>query len=327
MTEEKKTTEIQKITPEQALAHPQRLLLLKDHPIIMASLNDAWPGDLDPQRRQNKTNQLIGQAIISIAGSPARDKLTQSMVLSFVDSLVACASMDLSLNKALGEAYLVPFAGVCTLMVGYRGFIKLIVNTGFVTHIESVMVYEREEFTWTRDETGPHWIHNPDLKLQGQDEKVAGCYCVGYREKGPPIFEPMNLAQLIKVMKSSAAVKSGAKTPYDWWRTEMYRKAPIRRMQKWIPKTGENKAYELLALAIEHDNKMFDLKGSEKYIEAAEQHRNAVQEQREAEWQKRLTAEPEKKVEPEQKKEPERATDGQIIPESFLKGQDDASGD
>jgi recombination protein RecT len=261
-------TAIIRYEPGAPLQHVNRLFDIRqdapEYKHIMATLNRAWPGDVDPQRRHHKSTQLIEQAALAIAGSERPDSILTCCRSSVYDSMIACASLDLSIQKALGEAYFVPFKGICTLMIGYRGFIKLLVNTGFVSHIESVLVYEGEPFTFRRDETGPHWTHEPDIRMQGQADKVVACYAVGYTRGGPSIFEAMNADELGKVRAASAGVKSGRPSPaYQYWATEMMRKAPIRRLQKFIPKTADNLGYELLAKAAEHDNQAFDLRGYE----------------------------------------------------------------
>jgi len=292
-------------------------------PAATGALNSAWPGDLNPDRRDHRTKQLIKQAILSIDGSQAKDVICRCVGVSVLDSLVACASMDLSLNKAFGEAYLVPFAGICTLMVGYRGFVKLLVNTGFVTHCESVLVYEGEVFEVSRDETGPHWKHVPDVTLQGNAANVKACYAAAYTRAGGTIFEAMNLGELEKVRKASKAVQSGKKTPYDYWTTEMYRKAPLRRLQKWIPKVADNLGYELLAKACEHDNGMFDLERSAKYVEAIQQHKLESREKKQIEWSRRMSDEPQADPPAEPQPDPAdestwpQSDDGEPIPPDF----------
>lgn len=322
------TTAIEIYDPGQPLMYPRNVDLILKGKTPLAALNRAWPGkDLDPNLRFHRTKNFLEQARAHIALSPAKDAISSCVMLSVVDSLVACAGMDLSLNRAYGEAYLVPFGHVCTLMVGYKGFVKLIVNTGFVTHLESVLVYEGEPFTWKRTQDGPEFLHQPDLALQGQGDKVVACYALGYTHEGPPIFEVMNREQLEKIRRSSKAVQSGKKSPYDWWLTEMYRKAPIRRIQKWLPKTGDTAAVELLARALEHDNKMHDLKAHGKYLEAGEDYRKAEQVRKDKDWNERMDAADAEAKRPEpapaEAKKPELAEDGQVIPEDFGREGDD----
>lgn len=258
--------------PQAALACPANIELVVSDKHDLSIIMDAFPGDLTADDRRSKAMQLLAEAKIHIETAKCRDLLLRCVGASIVDSLVSLARMDLSLASALGEAYLVPFNGVCTLMVGYRGFIKLIVNTGLVKSVESVLVYEGDTFDFTRDETGPHWKHKPALSEQGDVSKIVGCYMVGYTG-AVPIFEYMNKAELMKVKASSKAVQSGKPSPYTYWETEMLRKAPIRRAQKYLPKTGESPAWKKLEAAMTHDNTQYDLDG---YRELRAEHAKEV---------------------------------------------------
>lgn len=251
------TTDLATISTQMAapLQNEGRLELALGFEQVAAAIGNAFPGELGPDERRRKTGQLIQQAIIHIGQSEAREYLLRCTTVSVTDSLVACASLGLSLTKAEQLAYLVPFKTACTLMVGYRGFIKLICNTGRIASIESNLVYEGDEFKVWRDEQGPHWIHEENLTHKGDAKKVIGCYAVAHAVQGPPLLETMNLAQLQQVEKFSRMAGKGA---YSAWRTEMWRKAPIRRLEKYIPKSADDLATQLLARAIELDNAMYD---------------------------------------------------------------------
>ena len=233
--------------------HLRELLVV---PEFVEGMGRFFPGtELTPQERRTKAEKLICEAVIHVENSKAKEKIEGCLASTVIESIQACGSLDLSLNTALGEAYLIPFKYTCTLMPGYRGFIRLIANTGAVSNIESILVYEGEKFDWSRDERGAKWVHEPDLHLQGNDSKVVGCYAVGYPTQAgaPPWFEVMNKEQLEKIRKASKAKDSPA---YKFWLTEMYRKAPIRRLRKFVPRT-DGQAWDLLTKAEELDNRDF----------------------------------------------------------------------
>jgi len=317
---------IQKVDVNAPLRHPRNCVHFMADIEAGTSLVRAWPGDLDKDRRVHKTKQLLEQAAITIATSgSAMQKLQQCVTLSVIDSLVACASMDLSINKAMGEAYLVPYGNICTLMVGYRGFIKLMVNAGFVTRVESVLVYEGEPFKWWRDETGPHLMHEPDAASQGKVELVTAAYAMGYTRDGAPMIEVMNAEQLAAVQKAS---KGAGGPAYRDWPTEMMRKAPVRRLQKYIPKTADNLAYDLLVRACEHDNQQYDLSPDSTYGKAAQAYKDKQQAKLSDDWQSRVTGEPAKAEAPEPapEKKPEYTEDGHLIPDDVGKPKDGDDG-
>ncbi len=254
---------------------------------IRGAIDGAWPGDskLTVDERADKTRKLIGQAKIAIENSDRPAALLECTGPSILDTLTSCASLDLSLTKALGEAFLVPFAKTCTLMIGYKGFIKLIINTGFVTHIECVLIYEGEKFKLTRDENGPHWKHDQSLVLQGQVDKIVGAYAVGYTRTGASIIEVMSRDELDKVRKTSKMADAGA---YRAWLDQMFRKAPIRRLSKWLPKTGEDLATQILAEALKVDNQMFDVERQQKYASVESEWKQQRQSEKDADFKRRM---------------------------------------
>ena len=275
-----KQTAIVNYDPAAPLGRPTALRAAWDDVEVRAALVGAVRGEMTADERERCAQRVITEAILHIANSKARDKILRSVGASVVESLCACAGMGLSLSQAFKEAYLIPYSNICTLFIGYGGFEKLMVNTGVVTHLESVMLYEGDHWPvpFYRDEDGPHWKQEPSLEQQGDETMVVGCMGIAYRPKGPPIVERMNLKELNNVMASSQAVQKGVSPAYKFWRTEMYRKAPIRRMQKHIPKTGDNLAHELLARAIEHDNKQYDLDKIGEFQQAALDHSKSLRE-------------------------------------------------
>ena len=272
------TSEIVRFDRTAALTGPDNCELLLNDGLAFDMILSAFPtdGNTDPQRRRDKAVSLIREATIHIANSDARDKLCRCAGATVLDALVSCARLDLSLTKTLGHAYLIPFSGVCTLMVGYKGFIKLIVETGYIRHLETVVVYEGDEFKFWRDENGPHLHHVPDPASQGDNSKVRLVYLIARTIDGSTMFEMMNNAELEKVRKSSKQPDGPA---YKSWPTEMKRKAVIRRFEKSIPKGMNTAAERRLASAMELDNSQFDPTKLAEYKEAANGHSRSLKEQ------------------------------------------------
>ena len=278
--------------PGAPLNHPANLktLLFQDEPTakgVLAEISRAWPWpDLDVQQRHHRTLQLIENAINMMNSLDEKPfaALVRCCQASIVDSLKLCANLDLSIQKATGEFFLVPFGGICTPMIGYRGFIRLICNTGYIANIESRLLYESElkDFKYWIDDAGPHIQHTPDLQAQGDYSKIVGAYAIAHpREPGlPNIGEFMNRKQLEQVKAVSKSVSSGF-SPYKNWPDEMARKAPIRRMGKYIPKGPNDLASELLLRAVESDNKDYDFAA---YAQAQEGFQQRRQDGKRSRW-------------------------------------------
>lgn len=260
----------------EILARPENFKLFLEDAESVAGFAEAIPADVvGDGNRITLARAKIREAYIHIVNSKASDQICQCFTPSIVDCVMAAAQLDLSFHAAMKQAYLVPFKQVCTLMVGYGGYIKLMVSTGVVSHVESVVVYEGEPFEWWRDETGPHWKHEPILELQGRMDKVTACYAVGYLpptrygDDQPPLFEPLNRAQLDKIRRSS---KQSDGPAYKNWPVQMTRKAPIRRLANYLPQTGHVPAQNRLARAISLDDNSVGLDSGESAREALRQY-------------------------------------------------------
>ena len=58
--------------------------------------------------------------------------LSKADPMSVFMSAATAASMNLSVNPSLGEAYIVPFKGQAQFQVGWKGLVQLAQRTGFV---------------------------------------------------------------------------------------------------------------------------------------------------------------------------------------------------
>ena len=293
------TTEITKVQAfkQYQLTEPDRVFAMRDEDALLAQIGRSFPGELKPGERAVKGRALVEQVHIAITNAPQREKILACGGDTILQAVIDMAYLDLSPNKATGECYLIPYSGVATLMIGYKGFKKLILNTGKVSTLESVLVYDCEKFVPTRDDTGPHWEHEIDVDVQGQYDRIVACYCwASMRGGGPPMFELANRAQLDKIKNVS---KSSGSPAYKQWLGEMYRKAPLRRLAKWMDLNADASAQERYVRALELDNRtnLVDR------VEAAQVERR--------EQSKELFGGADKIL---GQAEPERAADGEIIP-------------
>jgi phage RecT family recombinase len=279
-TSNKKPSSDIQVFRQSALAQPSSIRRIVNLPPAISAIERSFPGDLSDPDRARKAQALIEQAQTHIASSQAAEVLLRCTGESFVQALTDCAALDLSLHKALGEAYLVPFAACCTLMPGYRGLITLMVRTGAVASVDVQAVYEGEEFRPFAG-TEPRIVHEQRLDIPRDYKHLVGVYMVARNIQGPPTVELMNLADIERVRKASKAVQSGKKGPWDFWPEEMAKKSVIRRGQKKFPKRGDDKAWELLARAAEMDNRQFDLL-REQAATAQREHGKVLREQAEA---------------------------------------------
>ena len=163
---------------------------------------------------------------------------------SLMKALHDAASLKLVPNGVLGSAYIVPRRNSKTnrkeanFQVGYRGLVELIIRSGHVSHVESRIVYENDEFSLSYG-TSPGIRHEPDLFADRG--KVKGAYAVAFMRDGTTAIEFMSVAQIDKV-KSRATTQAIWSSDYE----EMCRKTVVRRLAKMLPMSVEvQRAVEL----------------------------------------------------------------------------------
>lgn len=159
---------------------------------------------------------------------------------SILDSVFRAAQLGLDPSGALGSAYLVPFKGECVFVPGYRGLIDLMVRTGEVKGVKSVLVYWGDEFDMEEGDK-PRLFHKPwypkTLDEQRQtlavDREVRGAYAVAKLPSRETQFKWMDFKALEAIRKRAPGGNS-QKTPWFTDRPEMYAKCPVRAISKQI---------------------------------------------------------------------------------------------
>lgn len=152
---------------------------------------------------------------------------------SIVRSVLHASEIGLELGSPLGEAFIVPFKGKATMMVGYRGFVKLIRGAPRVTIVKGVLVREADDF---EIDEGANVLHHRIGKGTVQNRgEITHAYSRVYYDNGSSQFEVMDRSEL-DVIKAAALSRSRRFTP---WKEaahvgEMYKKCPLRRQAKWL---------------------------------------------------------------------------------------------
>ncbi len=166
-------------------------------------------------------------------------------------AMINVASTGLTLNPAMGYAYLVPRDGAIMLDISYKGLIKIATDAGGIMWARAECVHENDKFTYKGPAAMPDIVCDP-FRERGQ---IIGAYCIAKTPEGDILTECMDMAAIEKVRsKSTAWVKGsvGKKGPWEDFFPEMVRKAVIKRARKTWPYTGEGA--DRLAKAIEIAN-------------------------------------------------------------------------
>lgn len=158
-----------------------------------------------------------------------RDDLNKCTPESIYTALAISAQLGLIPSSALGEAFLVPFKGKCTLIPGWKGFVKLAHRSNAIRTLTSDVVYERDEFDIELG-TKRQVFHKPALKNRGE---IIGAVAIAVLATGETDIEWMPIEDLWKIRE--AAERSRPSAAYRDWEDQMYRKAPLRRLCKRLP--------------------------------------------------------------------------------------------
>lgn len=175
-------------------------------------------------------DRLLRVAMTSIQKTP---KLLECSQQSLLACIMTCAQLGLEPDQFLGQAYLVPFGKVCTLIPGYRGYIALARRSGELQTLSAQVVYTNDDFSL---EYGVSDTLKHVPALNGDRGKPLGAYCVFKYKDGSYSFDWMNTADIEKVRARSKAAQDGPWVT-DW--DEMAKKTVIKRHAKLAPLSVE----------------------------------------------------------------------------------------
>lgn len=114
--------------------------------------DDVKKSFIDVMGNEREGNAFISSVLIAVANSDALQKCTP---LSVISSALRAATMRLSCDPTSGQAYIVPFKGGATLVIGYKGLIHMALRTGKYKYLNVGPVYQGEEVIEDRM-TGMH---------------------------------------------------------------------------------------------------------------------------------------------------------------------------
>lgn len=154
---------------------------------------------------------------------------------SILGALLTSASLGLDIGGGLGHAYIIPFKGTATLVVGYKGLIALSYRSTQIASLNAYVVRPGDTFD-VKLGSERRIVHTPKLDDEGQPTHY---YAIATSPSGGPIFDrPMTHAQMLKVKANSPAARRQG-TPWHTHFEEMGRKTVTRRLCKYLPTSAE----------------------------------------------------------------------------------------
>jgi recombination protein RecT len=168
-------------------------------------------------------------------------KLGQCSPESFLGALMTCSQLGVEPGGPTGEAYLVPFKGEVTFVLGYKGMAKLFWQSPMAKSLSAQVVYENDHFEY---EFGldQKLVHRPSLANRG---KPIAYYAVATTVSGGSAFVVLSTEDVEKHRKHSAFPNGG---PWRDHYEAMAKKTAVRELFKLLPVSVE------LAQAAAQDN-------------------------------------------------------------------------
>ena len=175
------------------------------------------------------------QMAAALAVYRGEEKLRKCNPNSIMGSIFEASRLGLSLIKATGEAYLVPFKmkGVyhCTLIVGYRGMIKAAVRSGAVVAVKALQVHQNDAFDFWDSVDGSQDTSGFRLKRELTDRgPLIAVLPIATLPNGTVTWDIMSRAEVERR-------KEVAKASPVWaaWPEEQALKTGIRWFLKRVP--------------------------------------------------------------------------------------------
>ena len=232
--------------PEKtALEKPQSIFSMLDSADFKGKLAKALPETL-------KVERVVQLAYTLLRKNPT---LAKCSPLSILASIADSSALGFEIDDVLGLAYLVPFKSECKLIVGYRGFAELMYRTGLVSSISTEIVRDTDRFSFSLG-TKRQLLHVPaGTPAKDGPANWRGAYAAVQFITGMSDFEYLDKAHIESARNRSngwrAFERGDAKdNPWHTDPEEMWKKTPIRRMAKRMPRSVVDKRGDLMRAAM-----------------------------------------------------------------------------
>ena len=233
------------IAPGQSNGKPTTALVMsaadkrRNIEALLVKARPSWAALLPSH---TKPDVMLRSVMAAVSKTPA---LLACEPATIVMSVAQACALGLPPNTPLGLSYLVPYKDTCQLIPGYRGLIRLAIQSGEVQSIEARVVYSNDACEIHMG-TDPRIDHSTGLDADRGE--MVGVYSVAKLKTGGTTFEWMSIGEIEAIRKRSKAADDGP------WRTdypEMARKTVVRRHGKYLPLSEEKfgRALELQAAA------------------------------------------------------------------------------
>jgi recombination protein RecT len=213
---------------------------LIDSDAFRKQLAEALPNQLKPERMTRLALTMLKKNSALLHCDP----------VSIMACVVEIAQLGLEPEGVLGHAYMVPFSDQCTLIVGYRGFMHLMYQSGVVTEVSAEIVRKGDVFKRVLG-TQRGLVHEPiGIPEKDNENFWQGAYAVVHFLSGGTAFEYLEKVKIYQARARSRGyqkhLKEGKSTPWVTDAEEMWKKTVIRRLAKRMPTSTTDQRPSLL---------------------------------------------------------------------------------
>lgn len=158
-------------------------------------------------------------------------------------SILSCAfnapKFGLLPDPVFGQIYFIPYKGVLTYQLGYRGMITMADRAGL--RVRAGIVYEKDEFDYFEKEDGQHFIHRPMLSEKERGKEICVYSCFQHVKTGFNQIHVMESYHVDEIKKMVLARMGSSGSPWKdpLFEPEMRKKTGIRRHAKTEPFSEE----------------------------------------------------------------------------------------
>lgn len=192
--------------------------------------------------------RFMAEAFQAIQANP---KLLACNRGSLMMAIGEAASMGLSINPNLGEAWIIPRSGKANFQIGYKGLLKLADRSNRIDWRSAEVVYRGEHYI-RRGGTDPMIEHIPDdvdgLRTGRAEDIVAAYAVVMLKGSTRPLFRAVSAAELQRTARSSGDPRND--DPSDVWikfPEAMARKTALIRIASMLPHDDKLRAIHVAA--------------------------------------------------------------------------------
>lgn len=186
-------------------------------------------------------------------------KLQAADPLTVMGGVMLAAQLKLEVGAGLGEFYLTPRMEkgrqICLPIIGYQGFIKLVLRSDMVTDVHTFLVRDGDLFEFGANaREGKYFEWKP--KDFEEEREWTGVVAVARMKAGGTTWVYLTKSQVFK--RRPSYWNKG--TPWQTHEEEMAQKTAVRALTKFLPKSTElGKAIEADEQKVTHVKGLDDL--------------------------------------------------------------------